>query len=75
MIEHMSQNMTKTSKKALFQPYNEVKISSFQDIQDRRGNRLPERFAAWQERRPFVIGETGVGTGLNMLCAWACFDS
>ena len=42
MIEHMSQNMTKTSKKALFQPYNEVKISSFQDIQDRRGNRLPK---------------------------------
>ena len=48
MIEHMSQNMTKTSKKALFQPYNKVKISSFQDIQDRRGNGLPKpsvRFA------------------------------
>ena len=42
MIEHMSQNMTKTSKKALFQPYNEVKVSSFQDIQDRRGNGLPK---------------------------------
>ena len=42
MIEHMSQNMTKTSKKALFQPYNEVKISNFQDIQNRRGNRLPK---------------------------------
>lgn len=38
-------------------------------------NRLPERFAAWQEPRPFVIGETGFGTGLNMLCAWACFDA
>ena len=38
-----------------------------------RANRLPERLAAWQERRPFVIGETGFGTGLNMLCAWACF--
>ncbi|WFM70781.1 bifunctional tRNA (5-methylaminomethyl-2-thiouridine)(34)-methyltransferase MnmD/FAD-dependent 5-carboxymethylaminomethyl-2-thiouridine(34) oxidoreductase MnmC [Halomonas sp. CKK8] len=36
-------------------------------------NRLPERFAGWQETRPFVIGETGFGTGLNMLCAWACF--
>ncbi len=36
-------------------------------------NRLPERFAAWREPRPFVIGETGFGTGLNMLCAWACF--
>ena len=37
-------------------------------------NHLPERFAAWNESRPFVIGETGFGTGLNMLCAWACFE-
>ncbi len=37
-------------------------------------NRLPERFAAWQEARAFVIGETGFGTGLNILCAWACFE-
>ncbi len=37
-------------------------------------NRLPERFAAWEASRPFVIGETGFGTGLNMLCAWACFE-
>ena len=39
------------------------------------GNRLPERFARWQARRPFVIGETGFGSGLNMLVAWACFDA
>ncbi|TLF46148.1 bifunctional tRNA (5-methylaminomethyl-2-thiouridine)(34)-methyltransferase MnmD/FAD-dependent 5-carboxymethylaminomethyl-2-thiouridine(34) oxidoreductase MnmC [Halomonas urmiana] len=38
-------------------------------------NRLPERFADWQADRPFVIGETGFGTGLNMLCAWACFEA
>ncbi|MES3675329.1 bifunctional tRNA (5-methylaminomethyl-2-thiouridine)(34)-methyltransferase MnmD/FAD-dependent 5-carboxymethylaminomethyl-2-thiouridine(34) oxidoreductase MnmC [Halomonas elongata] len=38
-------------------------------------NRLPERFQDWTEDRPFVIGETGFGTGLNMLCAWACFDA
>lgn len=37
-------------------------------------NHLPERFAAWTATRPFVIGETGFGTGLNMLCAWACFE-
>ncbi|WP_447956193.1 bifunctional tRNA (5-methylaminomethyl-2-thiouridine)(34)-methyltransferase MnmD/FAD-dependent 5-carboxymethylaminomethyl-2-thiouridine(34) oxidoreductase MnmC [Vreelandella sp. EE7] len=37
-------------------------------------NRLPERFACWAPGRPFVIGETGFGTGLNMLCAWACFE-
>ncbi|MGR4069839.1 bifunctional tRNA (5-methylaminomethyl-2-thiouridine)(34)-methyltransferase MnmD/FAD-dependent 5-carboxymethylaminomethyl-2-thiouridine(34) oxidoreductase MnmC [Billgrantia sp. C5P2] len=40
-----------------------------------QGNALPRRFAAWTARRPFVIGETGFGTGLNMLCAWACFDA
>ncbi|WP_163558030.1 bifunctional tRNA (5-methylaminomethyl-2-thiouridine)(34)-methyltransferase MnmD/FAD-dependent 5-carboxymethylaminomethyl-2-thiouridine(34) oxidoreductase MnmC [Halomonas sp. NO4] len=39
------------------------------------GNRLGERFAAWTAARPFVIGETGFGTGLNMLCAWARFDA
>lgn len=39
------------------------------------GNRLPQRFADWQAHRPFVIGETGFGTGLNMLVAWACFDA
>jgi tRNA 5-methylaminomethyl-2-thiouridine biosynthesis bifunctional protein len=37
-------------------------------------NHLPQRFAAWEATRPFVIGETGFGTGLNMLCAWACFE-
>lgn len=37
-------------------------------------NDLPRRLAAWRARRPFTIGETGFGTGLNMLCAWACFD-
>ncbi|ALM51438.1 bifunctional tRNA (5-methylaminomethyl-2-thiouridine)(34)-methyltransferase MnmD/FAD-dependent 5-carboxymethylaminomethyl-2-thiouridine(34) oxidoreductase MnmC [Halomonas huangheensis] len=37
-------------------------------------NRLPQRFAEWQESRPFVIGETGFGTGLNMLCAWQAFE-
>ena len=38
-------------------------------------NQLPERFAVWQNRRPFVIGETGLGSGLNMLCAWTCFET
>ena len=37
-------------------------------------NHLPGRFANWNAARPFVIGETGFGTGLNMLCAWACFE-
>jgi len=37
-----------------------------------RGNRLAERWRALDRARPglFVIGETGFGTGLNLLCAW-----
>ncbi|RMF16779.1 MAG: FAD-dependent oxidoreductase [Gammaproteobacteria bacterium] len=37
------------------------------------GNLLPERFAGWKLRRPFVIGETGFGTGLNFLAALEAF--
>jgi len=39
------------------------------------GNDLPRRLAAWTHQRPFVVGESGFGTGLNMLCAWACFET
>ncbi|NLC20613.1 MAG: tRNA (5-methylaminomethyl-2-thiouridine)(34)-methyltransferase MnmD, partial [Halomonadaceae bacterium] len=39
------------------------------------GNDLPRRLAAWTHPRPFVVGESGFGTGLNMLCAWACFET
>lgn len=38
-------------------------------------NRLPERLAGWTAARPFVIGETGLGSGLNVLCAWQCFEA
>lgn len=31
-------------------------------------NQLPSRFAQQRRDRPFVIGETGFGTGLNFLC-------
>ncbi|WP_110666798.1 bifunctional tRNA (5-methylaminomethyl-2-thiouridine)(34)-methyltransferase MnmD/FAD-dependent 5-carboxymethylaminomethyl-2-thiouridine(34) oxidoreductase MnmC [Salinicola halophilus] len=37
-------------------------------------NRLAERLAAWPSSRAFVVGETGFGSGLNMLLAWECFD-
>ncbi|RUR33266.1 bifunctional tRNA (5-methylaminomethyl-2-thiouridine)(34)-methyltransferase MnmD/FAD-dependent 5-carboxymethylaminomethyl-2-thiouridine(34) oxidoreductase MnmC [Vreelandella andesensis] len=37
-------------------------------------NQLPKRFKEWQQSRAFVIGETGFGTGLNILCAWDCFE-
>ncbi len=37
-------------------------------------NRLAERFAALQAGERLVIGETGFGTGLSFLCAWALFE-
>ena len=39
-----------------------------------QGNHLPERFAALPEQGLFVIGETGFGTGLNMLQAARLFS-
>ncbi|WP_194757355.1 bifunctional tRNA (5-methylaminomethyl-2-thiouridine)(34)-methyltransferase MnmD/FAD-dependent 5-carboxymethylaminomethyl-2-thiouridine(34) oxidoreductase MnmC [Aliidiomarina indica] len=36
-------------------------------------NKLSERFYTWREQRPFVIAETGFGTGLNCLLAAALF--
>ncbi|MCB9990768.1 MAG: bifunctional tRNA (5-methylaminomethyl-2-thiouridine)(34)-methyltransferase MnmD/FAD-dependent 5-carboxymethylaminomethyl-2-thiouridine(34) oxidoreductase MnmC [Rhodospirillales bacterium] len=35
------------------------------------GNGLPQR---WQGRERFTIAETGFGTGLNFLAAWALFE-
>lgn len=37
-------------------------------------NGLSDRFAALGAGERFVIGETGFGTGLNFLCAWALFE-
>lgn len=36
------------------------------------GNDLPAR---WQGRERFTVAETGFGTGLNFLAAWALFDA
>jgi tRNA 5-methylaminomethyl-2-thiouridine biosynthesis bifunctional protein len=38
-------------------------------------NALPQRFAALKPGQVFVIGETGFGTGLNMLLAAQCFEA
>lgn len=38
-----------------------------------QGNRLTDRFNAWPSRQPFVIAETGFGTGLNLLLASQLF--
>lgn len=36
-------------------------------------NNLPERWQNWQQQRAFVVGETGFGTGLNLLVAMQTF--
>lgn len=36
-------------------------------------NDLPERWQNWQQQRAFVVGETGFGTGLNLLVAMQTF--
>ena len=38
------------------------------------GNRLAERWSALERHASFAIGETGFGTGLNFLCAWALWE-
>lgn len=38
-----------------------------------RGNHLPQRFSQWPASTPFVIAETGFGSGLNMLLAAQAF--
>lgn len=38
-----------------------------------QGNRLAQRFTTWPLAEPFVIAETGFGTGLNMLLTSALF--
>jgi len=37
-----------------------------------QGNNLPQR---WQSQPQFVIGETGFGTGLNLLATWQCWQN
>lgn len=56
--------------------YDDVYFSAEDGLAETRyvflkGNRLPER---WTGRQRFVIGETGFGTGLNFLAAWAVFE-
>jgi tRNA 5-methylaminomethyl-2-thiouridine biosynthesis bifunctional protein len=59
--------------------YADVYFSSASGIEEAhhvflQGNRLAERFAAVESDGAFAIGETGFGTGLNFLCAWALWD-
>ena len=39
-----------------------------------QGNDLIQRWQHWTAQRPFVIAETGFGTGLNCLLAWQQFE-
>lgn len=39
-----------------------------------QGNCLAQRFASLPAGKNLIIGETGFGTGLNLLCAWQLFE-
>jgi len=59
--------------------FGDVYFSADSGIDEKRhvfldGNRLPARFAALPPGAGLCLGETGFGTGLNFLCAWALFD-
>ncbi|MCU0898171.1 MAG: bifunctional tRNA (5-methylaminomethyl-2-thiouridine)(34)-methyltransferase MnmD/FAD-dependent 5-carboxymethylaminomethyl-2-thiouridine(34) oxidoreductase MnmC [Burkholderiales bacterium] len=60
--------------------YGDVFFSRDSGIAEKRhvfleGNRLAARFAALPPDGRFVIGETGFGTGLNLLAAWQLWDA
>lgn len=57
--------------------FDDIYFSSGEGVQETQyvfldGNHLPERWKAFTSS-VFVIGETGFGTGLNFLVAWAAF--
>ncbi|MES1936431.1 bifunctional tRNA (5-methylaminomethyl-2-thiouridine)(34)-methyltransferase MnmD/FAD-dependent 5-carboxymethylaminomethyl-2-thiouridine(34) oxidoreductase MnmC [Salinisphaera hydrothermalis] len=58
--------------------YDDVYFSADDGLAESRhvfldGNDLATRWARWSASRAFVIGETGFGTGRNMLLAWRLF--
>lgn len=59
--------------------YGDVYFSTDSGLEETRhvflqGNHLVERFAALSAGESLCIGETGFGTGLNLLCAWQLFE-
>ncbi|WP_417596779.1 bifunctional tRNA (5-methylaminomethyl-2-thiouridine)(34)-methyltransferase MnmD/FAD-dependent 5-carboxymethylaminomethyl-2-thiouridine(34) oxidoreductase MnmC [Oceanospirillum sp.] len=67
------------SQRPISQAFDDVYFSKASGLDETRyvflqHNGLPER---WQDAefalRPFVIAETGFGTGLNFLCTWQAF--
>ncbi|OOV88531.1 bifunctional tRNA (5-methylaminomethyl-2-thiouridine)(34)-methyltransferase MnmD/FAD-dependent 5-carboxymethylaminomethyl-2-thiouridine(34) oxidoreductase MnmC [Oceanospirillum linum] len=67
------------SQRPISQAFDDVYFSKASGLDETRyvflqHNGLPER---WQKttfiHRPFVIAETGFGTGLNFLCTWQAF--
>ncbi|MDD7805100.1 MAG: bifunctional tRNA (5-methylaminomethyl-2-thiouridine)(34)-methyltransferase MnmD/FAD-dependent 5-carboxymethylaminomethyl-2-thiouridine(34) oxidoreductase MnmC [Endozoicomonas sp. (ex Botrylloides leachii)] len=60
--------------------FNDVYFSRTSGIKEKEyvfldGNNLTERIKRLSATdKPFVIGETGFGTGLNFLCAWQHFN-
>ncbi len=58
--------------------FDDVYFSNVNGLEETRyvfltQNHLPQRWQSYEKRR-FVLGETGFGTGLNFLAAWQWFE-
>ena len=59
--------------------FGDVYFSTESGMEEKRhvflqGNDLARRFSALRAGESFCIGETGFGTGLNLLCVWQLFE-
>lgn len=79
VLEHASLDWDENSL-PVSSEFDDVYFSKASGLEETRyvflqHNQLPERWqsADYNPHRPFVIAETGFGTGLNFLCAWQAF--
>ena len=78
-LEHAALNWDENSL-PISSEFDDVYFSKASGLDETRyvflqHNRLPERWESFDfsQGTPFVIAETGFGTGLNFLCAWQAF--
>lgn len=68
-----------TEGQPLSREFGDIYFSRANGLQETRHvflqhNQLPERWSNTGEKNPFVIGETGFGSGLNFLAAWQLWN-
>lgn len=79
VLEHAALNWDENSL-PISSEFDDVYFSKASGLDETRyvflqHNQLPERWQSFDfsSGKPFVIAETGFGTGLNFLCAWQAF--